>query len=256
MFEIALKEGEALEIFKMPSRLFPKHIWKNAIGAKKKPRRLNLQVSQDGFYYCPIDSCDSTGYKSQRGCRKHVYQRHGWFYYFDERPKTEDVLPKETIQKSQVRKSKKSQTSEMPTFPKTCTIYKIFSKWLMSAGGSLKGQSQAEQISCRVLKYLRFCCQDVCPEWDVPLSIVDYCIGSITQISDFIEFLEKYWTVGYSGIIGYMNALGHLLDFRRISEVHYSNSQTLMAAEIYIQRVKQSLAKKMRSQWKALLSGE
>ena len=240
----------------MPSRLLPKHVWKNAVGAREKPKRLHLESKEDGLFYCPINSCDSVPYKSQRGCRKHVYQRHGWFYYFDERPKVEEVLPKQVVEKCKIQKGKRSQTSDMPSFLKTCTIYNTFRDWLMSPGGSSKGRIQAEQISCRVLKYLRFCCQDVCPTWNIPYSVADYCVGSVTLISDFVDYLNKNWSVGYSGIIGYMNALSHLLDFRRIFEERHANSQTFMASEIYIQRVKRSLAKKMRSQWNVLLSIE
>ena len=240
----------------MPSKLLPKHVWKNAVGASKKPKRLHLKASADSLFDCPVESCDSLSYKSRRGCRKHVYQRHGWFYYFDERPKIEDVLPEQVIEKSKIKRGKTSQTSEMPSFAKTCTIYRTFRDWLMSPGGSSKSRTQAEQVSTRVVKYFRFCCQDVCPTWNIPFSIVDYCVGSVKLVSDFVDYLTKVWNVGYSGIIGYMNALAHLLDFRRMTEEHYTNSQTFMASEIYIQRVKQSLAKKMRSEWNVLLSVE
>ena len=155
----------------MPSKLLPKHVWKDAVGAKKKSRRLSIQKSTDGLFHCPVSSCDNLPYKSQRGCRKHVYQRHGWFYYFDERPDIDEVLPKQIVETSKITKAKKSQTSDMPSFLKTCTIYKSFRDWLMSPGGSSKGRVQAEQISSRVLKYFRFCCQDVCPTWDIPFSI-------------------------------------------------------------------------------------
>ena len=75
-----------------PFKLLPKHTWKTAIGAKSKPRRLHLTASDDGLYYCPVKECDSFSYKSQRGCRKHVYQRHGWYYFFDHRPNVEDCF--------------------------------------------------------------------------------------------------------------------------------------------------------------------
>jgi len=152
----------------MPSKLLTKHVWKNAMGASEKSKRLHLKSGGYGLFYCPINSCDSVPYRSQRGCRKHVYQRHGWFYYFEERPKVEDVLPKQVIENCKIQKGKKSKTSEMPSFVKTCTIYTTFRDWLMSPGGSSKGRIQAEQISCRVLKYFRFFCQDVCPTWNVP----------------------------------------------------------------------------------------
>ena len=35
------------------------------------------------------------------------------------------------------------------------------------------------------------------------------------MISDFVESLQTDWSLKSSGVTGYMNALGHLLDFRR-----------------------------------------
>ncbi len=57
------------------------------------------------------------------------------------------------------------------------------------------------------MKYLRFCSQDISDDsWDMPVSFVNYCIGSVTLISDFVDYLQNdVWKVGYSGVIGYMN---------------------------------------------------
>ena len=238
----------------MPTRLLPKQVWKSAIGAKKKPKRLHLAPSEEGLYHCPVKSCDSCPYRSQRGCRKHVSKKHGWFYYFDERPSVGDVLPEQTVKKNALIKTKKSQTGTMPTFNKACNLHKSFKNWLISPGGSTKSKTQAEQISCRILKYMKFCCQDSDSNWEIPVQVADYCVGCITLLSDFVEYLKSDWSVGYSGIIGYMNAITHFLDYRRINMPIYSKSHTFTAAEIYIQRVKQSLAKKMRSEWNTLLS--
>ena len=139
-------------------------------------------------------------------------------------------------------------------FVKTCNLYKTFKLWLCSPAGGLKSLTQADQISCRILKYLKFCCDDVCPSWEIPLTVVDYCVGTVNMISDFIENLKIKWKVGFAGIIGYMNSLSHLLDFRRISNVNSSNLNAFVTTEIYINRVKKSLAKKMRAEWNVLLS--
>ena len=105
---------------------------------------------------------------------------------------------------------------------------------------------QADQTLCKVLKYLKFCCSDVSSGWNVPETVVDYCLGSFNTLSDFVEYLQNEWKIGYSGIIGYMNALGHLLEFRRkFSNSHFS---VFLASEIYLQRVKRFLPKKMK--WK------
>ena len=75
-------------------------------------------------------------------------------------------------------------------------------------------KTQAEQISCRILKYMKFCCQDSDSNWEIPVQVADYCVGCITLLSDFVEYLKSDWSMGYSGIIGYMNAITHFLVFR------------------------------------------
>ena len=174
----------------MTSKLLPKHIWKNAVGASSKPKRLNLIPNGKGLYDCPVRNCDSNYYTTQRGCRKHVYQKHGWYYYFDLKPNIEDVLPECSVRANVIQKSKRSNTRDVPMFLKRCSLHKGFKHWLMCAGGGSKSEVQADQISCRVLKFLKFCCQDTSSTWDIPLAVVDYCMGSVNLISDFIECLK------------------------------------------------------------------
>ena len=142
----------------------------------------------------------------------------------------------------------------MPSFQRDCSFDKTFKSWLCSAVGGSKSYKQSSQVSCRVLKFLKFCCQDCNQEWDVPMSIVDYCIGSISSISDFIDYLKRDWSVGYAGVIGYMNSLSHVLDFRRMNSP--ALNETYVVSEIYIDRVKKTLARKMRCEWNVLLSVE
>ena len=75
------------------------------------------------------------------------------------------------------------------------------------------------------------------------------------MISDFVEYLQTDWSLKASGVTGYMNALGHLLDFRRsYSDLTQINSSVFIPSEIYIQRVKRYLSKKMKSDWRDVLS--
>ena len=60
--------------------------WKAVDGAFTKQRRLHLVKGSDGLDHCPITGCEHPGFASQRGCRKHVKRKHGWYYYFDEKP--------------------------------------------------------------------------------------------------------------------------------------------------------------------------
>ena len=75
------------------------------------------------------------------------------------------------------------------------------------------------------------------------------------MLSDFVEYLQYDWKIGYSGIIGYMNALGHLLDFRRtFSHSASKNVPVFLASEVYLERVKCFLSKKMNFQCNKVVS--
>ena len=97
-------------------KLLSKKVWKDAVGAKSKPKRLHLKADKDGVFNCPVLQCDSDFYQTIRGCRKHVYQRHGWYYFFDEKPKVEDVFPKLAVLRKGIQKSKRSRTTNISMF--------------------------------------------------------------------------------------------------------------------------------------------
>ena len=66
--------------------------WSDIDGASPKPKRLHLEKDEtDGLYHCPIQECDHNGFQSQRGCRKHVNTKHSWFFYFDEKPNSQEI---------------------------------------------------------------------------------------------------------------------------------------------------------------------
>ena len=140
---------------------------------------------------------------------------------------------------------------------KTCVVGpSLFKTWLVSPGGGGKGHVQADQLVCKVLKFAKYCCQDVASSWDVPVNVIDYCIGSVTMLSEFVDFLKDEWKVGFSGITGYMNAIGHMLDYRRSTGLPTDKVHVFVAAEIYLQRVKKFLSRKMRVEWRTVLSLE
>ena len=60
--------------------------WISMPGARRKKRKLHLEPGDDGAYLCPVASCLHVGFKSQRGARKHINNKHQWFYYFDDQP--------------------------------------------------------------------------------------------------------------------------------------------------------------------------
>ena len=140
-------------------------------------------------------------------------------------------------------------------FFKTCVVRVNFEKWLQSAGGGGKCETQADQLLCKVLKYLKYCCAGLCLSWDIPESVVDYCLGSVTMISDFVGYLQTDCSLKSSGVTVYMNALGHLLDFcRSYNDLTKKHSSVFIPSETYILLVKRYLSKKMKSDWREVLS--
>ena len=142
----------------------------------------------------------------------------------------------------------------MPSFVKTCRLAVCFKTRFISPGGGGKDLSQAEQLAAKVMKYAKFCCKDVDNSCEIPLSVIDYCDGSVTMLSDFVNYLQIDWKVGYSGVIGYLNAVGHMIDYRRSAGNCNHNLSVFIASEIYLDRVRRCLNRKMKAEWNTLLS--
>ena len=61
--------------------------WSKLANASPKPKRLHLEEDDcDGLFHCPVQISNHDGFTTQRGCRKHVKNKHSWYYCFDEKP--------------------------------------------------------------------------------------------------------------------------------------------------------------------------
>ena len=213
----------------MKKQCLTKQIW-NVNIVNLKGKRLTLQVDNDGLFSCPVHFCEHGRYNSKRGCRKHAYTKYGWHYFFEEKPEMAKVFPSLNTRNSTYKQNIKHANVSIL---KSCKVgcdhvtlshgYKLLveeGKWLFRL--------------TKVQKYLKFCCSDVSPGWNVPETIVDYCLGYLNKLFDFVEYLQNERTIGYSGIIGYMNAIGHLLDFRRTFSYSATESVSFFLASKFI----------------------
>ena len=75
------------------SNKFLKVNWKIFTESARSKKVLRLRADDEGTFVCPVENCMHTGFKSNRGLRKHIDSRHDWYYYFDVQPtiKREDV---------------------------------------------------------------------------------------------------------------------------------------------------------------------
>jgi len=225
-------------------------------GANPKAKRLKLQPDNNGLFICPLESCDSNFYKSQRGCRKHVVEKHGWYFYFDEKPKLEDAFPEKMVKPANKLSPTRSKSWDMPSFSDKCKIAQDFINWICSAGGGGKDRIQAQQICRKILKFAKYCCEDVDESFELTRVLLEYCIGSVKLIEKFVLYLETDCNVGKPGIVSYLQSLTHCLDFLRYQGIDPKKVAIFLTSEVFLSRVKQCLRKKMRVEWNTLLSVE
>ena len=136
--------------------------------------RLELP-SHNGLFISPVASCESKPYQSKRGCRKHIFTKHECYCYFEETPGIAKVSPEFNTRRNNYQLPKPVKTSKMPIFSKTCVVKVNFKKLLQIPSGKGKDENQADQLLCKVLKYLKYCCADVSSLWHIPESVVDSC---------------------------------------------------------------------------------
>ena len=102
---------------------------------------LRLRRDDNGKFMCFIDGCLHTGFKSNRGLRKHIDTRHPWYYYFDKEPS----IKREAIEEE--KEKLKQPTNAIPAFSITDGIGKHFLEWLVTplGGGKRKNKLFKEQ---------------------------------------------------------------------------------------------------------------
>ena len=223
--------------------------WSNIDGASPKTKRLHLEKDEtDRLYHCPIQECDHDGFQSQRGCRKHVNTKHGWFYFFDQKPEQERLVTSAKQDADDDKSSKMAiQTGRiLPSFPASSQIGESFTKWLTRSGGGCKKDHVAQQIVKRCFKFLKFCCED---EEELSFEVLDFSLCSHSLLFKFIDHLQDKYKLGHGGRLGYIDAISELIDFRKINGASDTVLRNLSSTGLYLKRTRKTLAKMMRLQW-------
>ena len=234
--------------------------WRSAEGGFLKARRLHLRPdAKSGAYHCPVSSCEhGKSFLSVRGCRKHVTSLHGWYFFFRYKPRGNGIVPYEsTSSLLDTAGAKRASTATMPSLASTCSFSQSFVAWLMSDSGGSKSATQAEQISCRIRKYLRYCFPDEDADYEIPGSAVDSSLTCVNKLLCFIDELREKWGLGYSGQAGFVNAFFDVLDYRKTMGAFLSSNMNILSVvEVFLPRPRRSLSRKMRLNWNKLLDVE
>ena len=218
--------------------------WSKSDGSwsSPKPKRLHLEKEEtDSLYHCPIQACDHDGFKSQRGCRKHVNTRHSWFFFFDENP---DISGTKELADDDTSGEITKQTARvMPSFSVSSQIGELFTKWLTGSGGGCKKDRAAQQIAKRYFKFLKFCCED---EEELSFEVLDFSLCSHSLLFKFIDHLQDECKLGHGGRLGYIDAISELIDFRKINGASDTVLRNMSSTELYLKRARKTVAKMMR----------
>ena len=219
--------------------------WSKIDGLSPKPKRLHLEKEEtDSLHHCPIQVCDHDGFKSQRDCRKHVNTKHGWFFFFDEKP---DISSTKELADDDTSGEITKQTARvMPSFSVSSQIGELFTKWLTGSGGGCKKDRAAQQIAKRCFKCLKFCCED---EEQLRFEVLDFSLCSHSLLFKFIDYLQDECKLGQGGRLGYIDAISELIDFRKINGASHTVLRNLSSTELYLKRAHKKVAKMMRLQW-------
>ena len=225
--------------------------WSKLANASPKPKRLHLEEDDsDGLFHCPVQICNHDGFTTQRGCRKHVKNKHSWYYYFDEKPDSAQI---DTLNVDETDKCEASDQKITPrksraiaSFDSTNKIAKNFFSWLTGSGGGCKSDRQAQQIVSKCLKFRKFCCED---EEELTFDIVDFSLCSPNLLFKFVDTMQDDWNLGHAGRIGYLDAIAELVDYRKVNGASESVLRGLASTEIYLKKVRKTVSKMMRLQW-------
>lgn len=123
-----------------------------------------LRTNENGTFTCPVSLCLHTDFKSKRELRKHIDNKHPWYYYFEDQPEEK----REEIEELQPVILKKASTVSKPSYSMEEGIGKEFLDWLCTSCGGGKSNREAKQIAKRALKFLMECTGD--NDSDIPLS--------------------------------------------------------------------------------------
>ena len=188
--------------------------------------------------------CDHDGFKSQRGCSKHVNTNHSWFFFFDEEP--DNASTKELDDDDTSGEITKQTARVMPSFSVSSQIGELFTKCLTGSGGGCKKDRTAQQIAKRHFKFLKFCCED---EEELSFELLDFSLCSHSLLFKFIDYLQDECKLGHCGRLGYIDAISELIDFRKINGASDTVLRNLSSTELYLKRARKTVAQTMRLQW-------
>ena len=219
--------------------------WEKVSGASLVRKKLILRPNDVGVYKCPDTQCLHTGFKSSRGCRKHINSKHSWMYNFDTRPS----ICVETLNDSSAIVQPNRCNANIPSFSVEDGVGLEFRQWMSTPCGGGKCDREAIQSSKRAMKFFMFCTGSSTLCDALTSEFIDCCMGSASMIVDFLKMLQTDLQMGHAGAFNYLKSLEDFMDFRKCDGVSDDVLRSFTMTEVYIRRGKRCLSKKKRADW-------
>ena len=213
--------------------------WVSINGARKRKRRLSFEPDEENMYNCPVSTCLHAGFKSTRGARLHVNNKHSWWFYFDSCPEFDRAEAKK-LQPAKQRASTHNQLSF--SIEKGCG--REFLEWLQTPCGGGKSLKESTQAAKRSMKYLMYCVDDYRQGDLAEVSLIDCCICSPGLLMDFLQGITTHWGLKSSGALAYLQSVTDLCDFRKCSGLSDDILRSMAVTEVYLRRSKATLYRK------------
>ena len=213
--------------------------WKALEGAAHAKRQLSLRKNDRDLFTCPVKLCLHADYKSQRGLRKHINNKHPWYYYFNEQPE----VKREEMKEISVQKTK-ANTSKKPSFSLDEGIGNEFVKWLCTSCGGGKTEKEAKQTGKRAMKFFVQALGTNDNGNTLTYEFVDCCLSNASIIITFLTTLEEEWKLSSSGSLNYVKAINDFVDFRKAHRVSDNTLRCFTVVEVYLRRAIVNLRKK------------
>lgn len=218
--------------------------WKAINGAAVKKRKLHLAKNADDIYQCPVETCLHSGFKSERGLRKHINVNHSWYYWFDKQPPFNRCDATERTEADT-----KKTTHKMPAFSLECGMGLEFMNWLQTTCGGDKDKKEALQIGRRAMKFLMWAMGSTVGEEDAKAEYIDVCVGSPSIVNGFVKAILEEWNISASAALSYAKAINDLMDFRKACGVSDNVLRSFVVTEVYLRRGKVNLRKRKNMEY-------
>ena len=179
------------------------------------------------------------------------FRNHGWLYHFTELPPYErrDATLKEVVKL-------KASTHNEQSFTITKGVGSDFVNWMQSPWGGGKSMKEAKQVGRRSMKYLFSALGEGDNESEACEEYVDCVIASPNLLINFLKLIIEEWGLKAAAVIGYLQAISDLCDYRKSKGCSDSVLRSFAVTEVYIRKCKSTMHRRKNMEYNRDLSLE